>query len=334
MIFEIARSRPACINESRSSRVLVTMIQTPPEIAALSSDSDAIAGLRSEIRARIRRNPPRDILASQGAQGYNLRYVKSKSAKDRVDLTQAALKALQPAAIEAVNFINHDEARKLRGKLLGVMIRQRRLQAECSLADCALVLEIEPALIEAWEYGESEPSLPELEVLGQFFNGRQSGAGDGRAADRAARDEYMLLRQRLIGALLRAARESSGRTVEAISESAGLDVGALQRFEFGEETIAVSELTALAQALELDLSYFATPRLMPESSRADESGKAPAETGGDWRQFAAESDNLPFIRLAMAFQGIGRDDLHRIADALVAIIRANGDAKGWSSHST
>lgn len=251
-----------------------------------------------------------------------------------MDLTQAALEALQPAAVEAVESINHDEARKLRGKLLGVMIRKRRLEAERSIADCAIVIGIEPALIEAWEYGESEPSLPQLELLGQFFNGRRFLAGDARTADRAAQDEYMLLRQRLIGALLRAARESSGRTIEALSESAGLDVGALQRFEFGEETMAVSELTALAQALQLDMSYFATPRLMPAPSRADDSGKMPAETDGDWRQFAAESDNLPFIRLAMAFQGIGRDDLHRIADALVAIIRANGDANGWSAPPT
>ncbi len=251
-----------------------------------------------------------------------------------MDLTQAALEALQPAAVEAVESINHDEARKLRGKLLGVMIRKRRLEAERSLADCAIVMRIEPALIEAWEYGESEPSLPQLELLGQFLNGRQSSAGDALTADLAAQDEYMLLRQRLIGALLRAARESSGWTIEALSESAGLDVGALQRFEFGEERMTVSELTALAQALQLDMSYFATPRLMPAPSRADDSGKMPAETDGDWRQFAAESDNLPFIRLAMAFQGIGRDDLHRIADALVAIIRANGDANGWSAPPT
>lgn len=251
-----------------------------------------------------------------------------------MDLTQAALEALQPAAVEAVESFNHDEARKLRGKLLGVMIRKRRLDAERSLADCANVMGIEPTLIEAWEYGESEPSLPQLELLGQFLNGRQSGAGDSLTADRAAQDEYMLLRQRLIGALLRAARESSGRAIEALSESAGLDVGALQRFEFGEEKMTVSELTALAQALQLDMSYFATPRLMPAPSRADDSGKMPAETGGDWRQFAAQSDNLPFIRLAMAFQGIGRDDLHRIADALVAIIRANGDANGWSAPPT
>lgn len=251
-----------------------------------------------------------------------------------MDLTQAALEALQPATVEAVKSINHDEARKLRGKLLGVMIRKRRLEAARSLSDCAQGMGIEPRLVEAWEYGESEPSLPQLELLGQFLNGRQSGADDALASDRAAQDEYMLLRQRLIGALLRAARESSGRAVEALSESAGLDVGQLQRFEFGEETIAVSELTALAQALELDLSYFATPRLMPESSYADNSRKMTKQSGGDWRQFAAESDNLPFIRLAMAFQGIGRDDLHRIADALVAIIRANGDANGWSAPPT
>jgi len=49
-----------------------------------------------------------------------------------------------------------------------------------------------------------------------------------------------------------------------------------------------------------------------------------------WRQFTANRENRAFIRLAMAFQQIERDDLHRIADALFAIIKARGESNGWS----
>lgn len=254
---------------------------------------------------------------------------------DRVDLTQAALEALQPSTAAAAKSINHEEARSLRGKLLGVMIRMGRLEAERSLAECASFMDAEPGLVEDWEYGESEPSLPQLELLARFLNGRESlASGDALAEERTAREEYVLLRRRLIGALLRAARQSSDSSVEALSESAGLEARQLLSFEFGEEKIPVSTLTALAQALQLDMRHFAMPHDAPEQPRMSSEPESPMELSGEWGDFAADSGNRPFIRLAMAFQSIARDDLHRIADALFAIIRANGDSNGWSGSPT
>lgn len=255
---------------------------------------------------------------------------------DHVDLTQEALEALQPSTLQSDKIVDHDEARNIRRKLLGVLIRMRRLEAERSLGECAKFMGAEPGLIEDWEYGESEPSLPQLELLGSFFNGRATHTGGAAPVEeKALQEEYMLLRQRLIGAQLRAAREESGRQADEVSKSAGLDVQQLQSFEFGEEKIPISNLTALAQALQLDMRYFEAlpqePREQPQTSRVLES---PDEAQPDWRDFAAESGNLPFIRLAMAFQHMAHADLHRIAEALVAIIRANGEAKGLSGSPT
>ncbi len=248
---------------------------------------------------------------------------------DRVDLIQAALEALQPAAAAKIADGNQDEARRIRGKLLGVLIRKWRLEAEQSLEACASFMGAEPKLIEDWEYGESEPSLPQLELLSQFLNGRASSLAGAHPADRAAQDEYILLRQRLIGALLRAAREASAQPIEELGESIGLEAAQLTNFEFGEDEISVSELTALAQALGTDVNYFAAlpqDRHLPSRSGGLSSRQAVEEFA--WHDFAAESDNLPFIRLAMAFQHIARDDLHRIADALFAIIRTKGEING------
>ena len=255
---------------------------------------------------------------------------------DRVHLTQEALEALQPSTLPSAKSIDHDEARRVRRKLLGVLIRMCRLESERSLGECANFMGAEPGLLEDWEYGESEPSLPQLELLGRFFNGRAPQMGGGALAEeRALQEEYMLLRQRLIGALLRVARETSGKSIGELSASAGMESEELAKYEFGEMEIPISSLTALAQALQLDMRYFeASPqhsRKLPQSSRALE---LPDEAQSIWRDFAAESGNLPFIRLAMAFQHIARADLHRIADALIAIIRANGDAKGWSGSPT
>lgn len=250
---------------------------------------------------------------------------------DRVDLIQAALEELQPSAAAKTTSNNQDEARRIRGKLLGVLIRKRRLAAERTLAECASFMGAEPQLIEAWEYGESGPSLPQLELLSQFLNGRESFSAGARPTDRAIQAEYILLRQRLIGALLRAARRSSDQPLEELSATVRLEASQLKSFEFGEEEIPVGDLTGLAQALRIDMNYFAAlPQNMPLPSPFASLSSTPADRESEWREFATESDNLPFIRLAMAFQQIARDDLHRIADALFAIIKAKGQNSSLS----
>lgn len=251
---------------------------------------------------------------------------------DRVDLAMAALDALQSSTIETNENTDHDEARRLRGKLLGVMIRKRRQDSETSLVDCADFLGVERQLAEAWEYGDVAPSLPQLELLSRFLNGRDAGElNSALIEDRAARQEYTLLRQRLIGALLRAARLARGQSVEALSECAQLPAGSIESLEYGEEALSVCDLTALAGALKTDLTSFSlSPEDRPARHHAPERRESPPENDADWRQFAADSENRAFIRLAMAFQHIERADLHRIADALVAISKARGEANGWS----
>lgn len=253
-----------------------------------------------------------------------------------LDLTQEALDALRPSKAANKRPPDHDEARRLRNRLLGVLIRRRRLEAECAIADCADFMGTPPALIEAWEFGERAPSLPQVEMLSQFFNGSQAAAvGDDLTEAALARAEYILLRRRLIGALLRAARLSMGASADDLSQSSGLDANQLERYELGEEMLPLSDLIALAQALSADLNDFAPQSgLARAPSKAKESRAAETEGKSEWRQFAADGENLPFIRLAMAFQHIARDDLHRIADALFAIIRANGDSSLWSGASS
>lgn len=251
---------------------------------------------------------------------------------ESTDLTQRALDALRPPTAKTTKATDQDEARRIRASLLGALMRQRRLAAARALSECATFMGAAPDLIEAWEFGESSPSLPQLELLAAFLEDRAAGSESRDfTAGQSARDEYIFLRRRLIGALLRAARLASGLSLSQVAESASLTADQLERFEFGEETLPLSDLVALVHALGTDLSAFAAPLdHLPGQSRSSESTDAADRLKSDWRHFADDGENLPFIRLAMAFQHIARDDLHRIADALLAIIGANGDAKGWS----
>lgn len=252
---------------------------------------------------------------------------------DGLDLTQAALEALQPASLEMSDNGNHDEARSVRGRILGVLIRKWRIQAERSPTECAEFMRAAPKTIEAWEYGESVPCWPQLELLSLYFNGRSANSRDHALTnDNAARLEYMLLRQRLIGALLRAARETIGWSIDELSARIGLEADLIKRFELGEEKIPVSVLAALAQSLKRDLAYFtALPQAPLHSLPGKSTGESSLESNTEFRQFATQNENRAFIKLAMAFKHIEPDDLHRIADALFAIISAKADSNGRSS---
>ncbi|MDE2747723.1 MAG: helix-turn-helix transcriptional regulator [Chloroflexota bacterium] len=251
---------------------------------------------------------------------------------DRVDLTEAALEALQPPTVTKSKTPNHDDAHSIRGKILGVLLRMYRLEAERSLADCAAILQVEPQLVEAWEYGDKVPSLPQLEVIAHYLNGRASDTeGGAGSVDASAQREYLRLRRRLVGGMLRAARETAGQSVEVLSAETGLEAELLESYELGEARIPVGQLARLAQAVKKDLSYFAeTAAFSRDPAPSPDMNQSESDDDAAWRQFTANRENRAFIRLAMAFQQIERDDLHRIADALFAIIKARGESNGWS----
>lgn len=257
----------------------------------------------------------------------------SVSNMDYVDLTRAALSALQLPTSADSESVDHDEAHRLRGKILGVLIRQGRLAAERSAEDCARYLSVKPQMIEAWELGDRVPSLPQLEGLASCFKASMSDESLSAAIlPQTENDEYMRIRQRLVGALLQSARRAQEASIEDISARTGLDTDLLQRYEYGEFAIPAHHLTVLAQAVQRDLSYFSdsarvNPRRASPSSRNAATAK---DEEADLAQFAADQRNQAFIRLAMAFRDIDREDLDRIASALLAIIRERRDGNGRS----
>ncbi|MCY3834221.1 MAG: helix-turn-helix transcriptional regulator [Chloroflexi bacterium] len=250
---------------------------------------------------------------------------------DRVELTQAALETLQAPIVKTNKTSQHEEARRLRGKIVGVLIRIYRLEAQRSLAECAGFMRAEPQLIEAWEHGEETPSLPELELLAVFLNGGAADADGAPARRQSAQTEYLRIRRPLIGVMLRAARISAGHSQQDVGASAGLEDDLLERFELGEAPIPVSCLDALAQAIDVELSAFLVqPQFLLEQAPPANLAEDGSELEAEWRQFTLKRENQAFIRLAMAFQQMARADLHRIADALLAIIKTKGEVTGWS----
>ncbi len=251
---------------------------------------------------------------------------------DYIDLTQAALDALRSSPSSATVIKSQEEAHRLRGRILGVLIRRSRLSAQLTVEDCASFLQLDPQQIKAWELGESTPSLPQLEGLTRCLLAAAAGERIEFAkfslSDGA---EYYLLRQRMIGAQLKLARQRQDFAVEEVGRRSSLDSNLIERYEFGEVMIPLDHLCVLAQAVRQDLSYFwdtddsSRDHCKPEPEAAP---KPSADT--ELVRFAADNKNQAFIRLAMAFRQIDREDLHRIAEALYNIINDRRDTNGRS----
>ncbi len=221
---------------------------------------------------------------------------------------------------------DYTESYRLRARMLGVLIRDARLAAARTTEDCARLLKVEPALMEAWEFGDDAPSLPQLELLAFYldvpishFWGQQTLDNDP-TQKQDAQSEYMQLRDRMIGALLRQAREERKLAISDVAGIANLPEDLIQQYEMGELSIPMSELSVLSGAVQQNMSYF-----MESSSyigtllQIREEWKKFASLDEDIRHFAANPLNLGFIKIAMLFGKMPAEELRKVAAGLLEI---------------
>lgn len=217
------------------------------------------------------------------------------------------------------------ESMRLRARMLGVLLRDARVNADRSVADCARVLNVSEAELEAWEYGDAAPSLPQLEILAAYldvpvshFWGIQTL--EPRHPSDGAQQTYVAVRQRMIGLLLRQAREQMALTPEQLAEETRLSAELIQQYELGDVPVPMHELTVLAGALKQNLNYFLdSSGKIGESLSALENWKHFNALPEDLRKFAANPTNIGFIEIALAFSQMENEKLKRIAVSMLDI---------------
>jgi transcriptional regulator with XRE-family HTH domain len=219
-----------------------------------------------------------------------------------------------------------DELYLLRARILGVLIRDARLAAGLDLDICASQVGIVPETLEAWEFGQSMPSLPQLELLAytldvpiSHFWGTET-LGQQLQRRQIDREEYVALRNRLIGGLLRAARQERELTPEQVATSAGISASNVNAYELGQRPIPAPVLMTLASVCQVNLAYFLeNGNRIGEFLRLQEDLKSFTGMPDDMRQFVASPINQPYIELAMKLAGMGTEDLRSIAEAILNI---------------
>src|SRR3989304_1371438 len=111
----------------------------------------------------------------------------------------------------------------IRGKKLGVLMRDARMAARRSLKECADAVGVRSGLLRAYEEGRRAPSLPELEVLVYYlklpishFWGGEAMSDDTVPTEMLDLTKLLSVRQRLVGALLRQERNNANLSLKDV----------------------------------------------------------------------------------------------------------------------
>lgn len=222
--------------------------------------------------------------------------------------------------------MDYTESYRLRARMVGVLIRDARQNAHRSTEECARLLRVPVDQVEAWEYGERAPSLPQLELLANFlgvpvshFWGTET-ISEAKARREDAQREYLALRDRMIGALLRQAREDSHLGIEDLAQTSGIPAEHIQQYELGELSLPVHELSVLANAVNKNISYFLeSSSYIGQLLTSREEWKHFAELPEDVRQFAANPVNIGFIEIAIMLSKMPTDKLRQVGESMLEI---------------
>lgn len=218
------------------------------------------------------------------------------------------------------------ESYRLRGKMLGVLIRDARDSASRTIEDCARLLGVSSETVQAWEFGDEVPTLPQLELLAYYldipvshFWGQKTLKSEG--VDRSnAQQQYMVLRNRMIGGLLRKAREDGNQTIDELSVATSLPVELIQHYEMGETEIPMHQLSVLASGVNRNMDYFLeSSSYIGELLQIREEWKKFTDLDEDVRQFAANQTNIGFIKIAMMFSKMPTNELRKVAEGMLEI---------------
>lgn len=218
-----------------------------------------------------------------------------------------------------------EELHLIRTRILGVLIRDAREAGNISAADCAAQIGVGEDVLQAWELGQTTPSLPQLELLAYTLGVPISHFWgmdmlEHSTTQQVNADDYVLLRNRLIGGVLRQAREAAGLTQAQLAEGCGISPANVAAYELGQRAIPMPVLVSLASACRVNLSYFlehgnrvGQVLLLQEDMK--NLGALDAET----RQFVSKPVNKPYLDLARKLADMGTDELRTVAEMILEI---------------
>jgi len=213
----------------------------------------------------------------------------------------------------------------LRNRILGVLIRDARQVAKKTPEECASFVGIPYDAFVDIEAGRRSISLPELEAFANLANipldhfwGDKLIKTNGKKTPPTV--ATYTLRNRIIGAKLRQARLSAGKSKEACAEAAGISGQKLDEYELGRAPIPIPELESLTSALGISLdSLFESHDRPVHKAPPPPPPVTLSHLSRELEAFVQDPLNAEYLRTAQRLSKLPTDELRRIAETLLEI---------------
>jgi len=213
-----------------------------------------------------------------------------------------------------------------RRNLLGALMQGARIKMSKSTQDCAQVMGVTVDVYTSYEEGQHDVTLPELELLAYylkipvrlFFERSERLLADEPAIPA---EKVVALRQRIIGVLLRQARQERDRSVEDVAQRLGVPPQCILDYELGRTPLPVTQLQEAADLLGVPMSYFIDEGVGPIGtqellrSQFDKLSDLPE----DIRKFVVHPTNVAYLRVAQHLSDMTTEQLRNLAAAILDI---------------
>jgi transcriptional regulator with XRE-family HTH domain len=214
----------------------------------------------------------------------------------------------------------------IRRKIIGVLLQGARLKAGRTKKECADVIGVTPGILSAYEEGRRDISLPELELLAFFLHVPVGSfvEGDDESLVRLETPpgtQVIELRHRIVGALLREAREQKGKSQKELAQVVGRSSRIFGQYESGQHPIPLTQLEVLAEELGVPLSHFLDEGvgIIGERELQDRQYEEFRALPDDVRAFVVRPVHIAYLRVAMHLAQMPADTIRRIAEGLLEI---------------
>ena len=213
-----------------------------------------------------------------------------------------------------------------RRQLLGALMQGVRAKQGKTKQECAQAMGITVATYTSYEEGRRDVTLPELELLAYslnvpvrlFFERPERLLADDPSVPA---EKVIALRQRIIGALLRQARQDKSKSVKDLAARLGVTTRRVSDYELGRKPMPLSELQEAADLLGVPMSYFIDEGVGPVGEREllRSQFEKFTELPDDLRKFAVNPTNISYLRVAQRLSDMTTEQLRNLAASILDI---------------
>lgn len=220
---------------------------------------------------------------------------------------------------------NNPTVMQLRGKILGALLRDARLQTGKSTQEVAGLIGVSEQELERYELGNQAIALPELEMLSARLQMPLEHLLEKRAAKAPERNPgidpavQIKLRQRILGAKLRQKRLDRRFTIDDLASQLGISQPDFEAFELGLKPIPIPVLENLCAILGCPMSEFFTDGGISEKAKTQSKPAAESNLPEELHSFVMNPTNRPYIELAIKLSQMSVEKLRTIAESLLEI---------------